>query len=488
MPTHSGPPLHLVLKLLRIALGWDQAQLARAASLSRSAMSEIESGDTRPSVGGRRGIRLTRERLEFFAALMAAPPGAVAAALAFVAVIAPTGTGAGPAEPTPAERKRIEEAVAAGALELRAHLLGQTRLRRAEEERAEAAALWRRLADKSGTERRFVVENGPEVWSWALMERLSHESGVEASDSAQEAIRLAELALWVAERIPGGDGWRARVQGYAWGYLSSACRVANDFERSRSALARSNDLFPRGAEDDPGLLDPVRLLDLEASLWRDRREFAKALALHDRALAAGREALRGRFLLNRAFTLEVMEDPEAALADLIEALPAVDRGEGQRDRLVLRFNLVVNFLSLGRTEEARALLPQVRALAVQLGKELDLLRLRWLEGRVEEASGRVREAIVAYESLVGEFSRLNQGADAALAGLEAAALHLEAGRHGRVKRLTAELVPLFAAYGLSGEGLASLRLFLEAAEHESATAALAREAARAWVRSRGARR
>lgn len=477
-PTHTGPPLHLALKLLRIALGWGQEQLGRAASLSRSAMSEIESGDT----------RLTRERLDYFAALMDAPPGAVAAALAFVAVIAPSAPQTGPAGLTESERRSIDEAVAAGAAELRAHLIGQTRLRHAEEERAEAAGLWRRLAGKSASERRLVVENGPEVWSWALVERLSHESEAEASDSAREAIQLAELALWVAERVPGGEDWQARVQGYAWAYLSSACRVANDFERSRTALARANDLFPRGAEEDPGLLDPVRLVDREASFWRDQREFARALALHDRALAEGREALRGRLLLNRASTLEVMGNPEAALSDLVEALPAVDRAEAQRERLVLRFNLLVGFLGLGRLEDARALLPQVRALAVQLGQELDLLRLRWLEGRVAEASGRGWEAIVAYESLIGEFDRLNQGADAALAGLEAAALHLEAGLHGRVKRLAAELVPRFAAYGLEGEELASVRLFLEAAEHESATAALAREAARAWGRSHSAHR
>ncbi|MEP7009076.1 MAG: helix-turn-helix transcriptional regulator [Acidobacteriota bacterium] len=474
MPTHCGLPLHLALKLLRIALGWGQEQLGRAAGLSRSAMSEIESGDT----------RLTRERLDFFAALMNAPYGAFAAALAFVAVIAPGDTEAGPIEPTPEERRRIDEAVAAGAAELRAHLTGQTRLRHAEEERAEAAALWRRLAGKSTAERRFVVENGPEVWSWALVERLSHESEDKASDSAQESVLLAELALWVAERVPGSEGWRARVEGYAWAYLSSACRVANDFERSRKALARSNDLFPRGAEEDPGLLDPVRLLDREASFWRDQREFAKALALQDRALAEGRKELRGRLLLNRAATLEVMGKGEAALSDMIEALPSVDRAETQRERLVLRFNLVVSYLGLGRVEDARALLPQVRTLAVQLGGALDRLRLRWLEGRIAEASGRSGEAIVAYESLIGEFDRLDQGADAALAGLEAAALHLEAGRHGRVKRLAADLVPLFSAHGLEGEELASVRLFLEAAEHESATAALAREAARAWGRSR----
>ncbi len=439
---------------------------------------ELESGDS----------HLTWERLESFAALMEAPPGAVAGALAFVAMIVPVGTsGAGPAGPTLSERQSIEAAVAAGALELRSSLIGQIRQRHAEEERAEAAGFWRRLAGKTAAQRRFVVEQAPEFWSWALVERLSHESGTEASDSASEAVQLAELALWVAERVAGSDGWRERVQGYAWAYLSSACRVANDFERSRAALAQANELFQRGAEEDPGLLDPVRLLDREASFWRDQRQFAKALALHGRALAEGRDELRGRLLLNRAATLEVMGNAEAALSDLVEALPVVDRVEVPRLRLVVRFNLLVSFLSLGRADEARSLLPQVRALAIQLGRELDSLRLRWLEGRVAEAFQRREEAIVAYESLVGEFRRLKQGADAALAGLEAAALHLEAGRHGRVKQLAAELLPLFGAHGLEPEELASVRLFLEAAERESATVALAREAARAWERACSAR-
>ncbi|MEP7011689.1 MAG: helix-turn-helix transcriptional regulator [Acidobacteriota bacterium] len=474
MATSTGFPFHRALKVLRIALDWGQAQLAQAAGLSRSAMSEIESGD----------IHITWERLETFAALMNAPPGAVAAALAFVATLVPwVDAEAGPAEPTLAERRSIEEAVAAGALELRSSLLGQMRQRHAEEERAKATSLWRRLAGKTAKQRRFVVEQAPEVWSWALVERLSHESGIEASDSARQAVQLAELALWVAERVSGSEGWRGRVQGYAWGYLSSACRVANDFERSRTALGRANDLFPRGAEEDPGLLDPVRLLDLEASFWRDQRQFAKAMDLHDKALAEGSEGLRGRLLLKRAFTLEVMGKSESALLDLVEALPLVERAEDQRQRLVVRFNLVVSLLSLGRADEAQSHLPKVRALALQLGGELDSLRLRWLEGRVAEAFGRREEAIVAYESLVGEFCRLNQGADAALAGLEAAALHLEVGRHGRVKQLSAELRPQFGAHGLEQEELASVRLFLEAAERETATVALAREAARAWVRA-----
>lgn len=376
MQNQIGPPLHLALKLLRIALGWGQEQLGRAASLSRSAMSEIESGNT----------RINRDRLDSFAALMDAPPGAVAAALAFVAVIAPKGAESGPVEPTPDERRTIDEAVAAGAAELRAHLLGQVRRRHAEEERAEAAALWRRLAGKSATESRFVVENGPEVWSWALVEHLSHESGSEASDSAQEAIKLAELALWVAERVPGGEGWQARVQGYAWAYLSSACRVANDFERSRKALAKANDLFPRGAEEDPGLLDPVRLLDLEASFWCDQRQFTRALELHDRALAEGRG--------------------------------------------------------------------------------------------ICAASGRTAEALARYPAVRRAFADRDLPLDAALVGLEEAALLLSEGRGAEVRSMVFEMRKTFESEQLHREAHVALKLFLDAAVQETATAALARQAAR----------
>src|SRR6185295_15696798 len=67
MPRRPPPPLGLTLTILRSAKGWSQKELAEATGLSRSIISEYETGTT----------ELTRDRLEWLAAVMGWPRGSV---------------------------------------------------------------------------------------------------------------------------------------------------------------------------------------------------------------------------------------------------------------------------------------------------------------------------------------------------------------------------------------------------------------------------
>ena len=58
------------------------------------------------------------------------------------------------------------------------------------------------------------------------------------------------------------------------------------------------------------------------------------------------------------------------------------------------------------------------------------------------------------------------------------------GRRAEVKSLARELAAVFEAKGVHREALAALRLFYEAAEHEEATADLARRVLRYLFRAR----
>lgn len=97
------------------------------------------------------------------------------------------------------------------------------------DDRAKAVELWERLRKHSHETQRAFVSELPEFQIWSLSELLSHESAAAASDSASAARELAQLALEVAERIPGGDGRRSRSKGYARGYLANAqrCKVTS---------------------------------------------------------------------------------------------------------------------------------------------------------------------------------------------------------------------------------------------------------------------
>lgn len=109
--------------------------------------------------------------------------------------------------------------------------------------------------------------------------------------------------------------------------------------------------------DPAGLLDPGRLLDLDASLCRDERRFEDALARLDEAAAVGRN--RGRILVKKGFTLEVMGDYECAIQTLLEAEPHLDRTTDPRLWYKQRANLATNYSHIGRFEEALELIRQV---------------------------------------------------------------------------------------------------------------------------------
>lgn len=173
-----------------------------------------------------------------------------------------------------------------------------------------------------------------------------------------------------------------------------------------------------------------------------------------------------------------MGDPAAALATLQEAEQFVDGERFPRQLLVLRFNLLVVLCLLGRASEAEPLLPEVHALATRLGNALDLVRFRWLEGRVHFGCGRHGEAIAALVEVRGAFAEREIAYDCALVTLELAGFHLEVGDTAAARRLAAEAHPIFEMQGVGRETLMTLRVFVEAAERDALTLALVRQLVR----------
>jgi tetratricopeptide (TPR) repeat protein len=201
------------------------------------------------------------------------------------------------------------------------------------------------------------------------------------------------------------------------------------------------------------------------------------LELLDRALAVDRGYLTKHLLLNKANTLLVLGDVEEAVATLRRVAPLVE-AEGQPQLLLaLRFNLAVNLWFLGRYAEVIGLLTDLRKLAVGVGNELDLVRLRWLEGRIAAGLGRRDEALSALSRVREEFVSREIAYDAALVSLELANLHLEEGRTAEVRNLARQMMWVFHAQGVPREALAALKLFCEAAEREAVTLDLARRLA-----------
>ncbi|MEP7013374.1 MAG: helix-turn-helix domain-containing protein [Acidobacteriota bacterium] len=362
--------------------------------------------------------------------------------------------------------------VAHGSL-LDTHLSAQ-----AQADRAAAAAHWAALSAAAEVDRGVLIEFAPDVATWALVERLAAESIEEAPDRPDTAMKLARLALRSAELAPVSEALRACLLGYAHGHIGNAYRVAAELRPAEAEFVIAREYWPEGMTAPAGLLSEARLFDLEASLRRDLRQFDKALELLDRALALTPNGpAAGQILLNRSAALRQMQDPEGSLEALRRAIPAFGEQLAGRPRFQALFNLSSTLLDVGRFSESLELLPEVRDLATQLRRQYDLIRLLWLEARALAGLGRLDAAIVGLDQVRRQFTALRNPYDAALAGLDLAALYLEAGKNSETRDLARQLAKVFDALRIKREQFAAVRLFLDAAEREAATAEMARRAA-----------
>jgi len=315
-----------------------------------------------------------------------------------------------------------------------------------------------------------VVKAACELQTWAVCERIAEEAVQAASRDLKEAFHWAEIARQTALWVKGPEGWRKRLQGYAVAVFANTLRVAGKLKAADVAMKEAKRLWRAGFDPDY-ILDPGRLLDLEASLRRAQRRFKEAITTLDTALLVSRTP--ARILVNKGFTLEVMGDYEGAVEALREAEPRLDKRSEPRLWYSQRFNLAVNFSHLGRHMEARDLLEQVREVAIELRDEIFLLRVTWLEGRIAAGLGRPEEARLLLDQARRGFAAREMFYDVALALLEHAGLLLNEGRTSEVKALALHLRQVFQSEEVHQEALSALRLFREAVEREEATAELA---------------
>lgn len=344
-----------------------------------------------------------------------------------------------------------------------------------------ANTLWSVLKDLPENQQRAVVTADPKFQSWSLVVKAGEESVCQASRDLERAVSLARLTQHIADLVPGPEGWRNRVRGLAGGYSFNISRVIGELGLARADLERARQLWDSGS-DPEGFLDPGRLLELESSLLRDERKFREALERLTKAIVVGRNP--GRTQINMGILLEAMGDHKQAVAILLEAEKYIDRTSDPRLWYQQRFNLAVNFCHLGQHARAASLMEQVRSLAADLGDEIFLIRVIWLEGRIAAGLGRTAEAVRLLEQARQEFARRDMWYDVAVADLERAPLLLAEGQAARVRELTAELVVKFQEKGIHREALAALQLFHEAAERERATAELARRVLEFLFRAR----
>ncbi len=456
------------LTALRRRRGLTEEELAERAHVSSQMVSLWET-EKEPSV----------EKLYELAALMGYEPEDVEALLfALRRADRPLPEPASPVDPTHAAVRRIREiAGRAGRavtemLEMRLFQVARTWL--VKKARREAGKLWREFLKTPDERQRALVETSGKFHTWALAERLAHESIKAAADNADRALELAELGYRVAELAPGAPGFMIAVQGYTLLPVANARRVANQIPRAGEDCDRALGLWEKGTPEAKKILPAWRVLDLTGSLRRDQRRFPEALENLKEARAIAPRKAVARILVNRAVVLEHMGDPAQAIEVLREAESHMEGQDDPRLPWTIHFNMTADLCLLDRYDEAQQRLPIVRELAVAGRRELDLIRVLWLSAKIQAGFGQIHEARTAFDQVRRELRTRTMPADYALATLERAVLDLQEGRYAAVRALAEEMVWIFKAQGIEREALAALALFRKAAAEEKASVELAR--------------
>jgi tetratricopeptide (TPR) repeat protein len=348
-------------------------------------------------------------------------------------------------------------------------------------DRVQARELLSLLKELDEDQRLGAVQAAEQLHTWAFCIEAAEESRRAASRDVQEAAAWARLASEAVKRAQDDAAFLRKIQGALTAIEGNVLRVEGRIKAARSAFGPAQELWDTGS-DPWQLLDPALLLDLEASLCRAERKFDAALDRLDRALKVGHYP--ERYLIKKGFTLEVMGEYERAVEALLKAAPRLDRQRTPRLWYQQRFNLAVNYTHLQRHSEAAGLLEGVREAVLEVGDEIFLIRLKWLEGRLAAGLGQREEALRLLGEAQQQFADRKMWYDVALALLEVTVLLLDEGRTAEVKELTPALAKVFESQDIHREALAALQLFQDAAEREEATAAFARKVLRFLFRAR----
>ena len=161
-------------------------------------------------------------------------------------------------------------------------------------------------------------------------------------------------------------------------------------------------------------------------------------------------------------------DPLKA-ADLTrQALQLIDPESEPRLLLSARHNLVFYLASAGCFLDAQGAYRGARILYRRFPDAWTQNRRRWVKGKIARGLGQTKEAEALFLAARDGFMAEDIPYDTALVSLELALLYAEQGRATELKRLAAELVPIFASRQIHREALAALAFLQRAVEAERA--------------------
>jgi tetratricopeptide (TPR) repeat protein len=295
----------------------------------------------------------------------------------------------------------------------------------------------------------FPLRQAQSLHGWPLCEALLNKSFDERYRDPKKMLRLAYDAARVAEHTPPekyepSPGFVMDLRARAFAELGNARRINDQFAEAERDFSRARAFLAEGTGD---FLLEARVLDLEASFLSDRGRFEEAIALLSKVYALYQEVgdahLAGRTLISEGINIRHAGRPLEAIGTLEKGIHLVEEDRDAELSVIGQMALLDALVDAGKFGRANRMLLASGLREAFSAEPLNLLKLRWVEGKVHAGLGRFKRAETIYCSVRYEFLRLERNYDAAVLGLDLAALWLRQGRAVEVRTLAEEMYETF---------------------------------------------
>lgn len=337
-------------------------------------------------------------------------------------------------------------------------------------EHARVPELLERLEAIAPDERPARVRTDRDLQSCPLCQRLIESSHDLVHAEISRAEELALVAIALSQELDTrryGIELVNDVKARAWGSLAEVLRSRADLRAADGALAVAETLLAIGTGD---VFEEGRLLEIKAVLRRDQRRTEEAHGLLDEVVAVYRQ-YRDFHMVGRAFvqkgSVHAAEgELEPAVRWLRKGLGLLDPTRERRLELSARHSLMRCLHESGCHQEAWFLLKASRPEFQDHGGRLLNLRLRWLEGKIQQELGQLPEAEEALVEARSGLLEEGAGFSAAQVCLDLAGLYAAQSRTGEMRRLAEEMLPIFQSRDIHREAIAALIVFQQAVRME----------------------
>jgi len=300
--------------------------------------------------------------------------------------------------------------------------------------------------------------------SWARVEMFLDLSFEMRFRNRQLMLELALSAQRAAERLEPSTAYRESLlfdlRARATAEVANAERVNERFLRAEEAIEQAWSFLQQGTGD---LMVQARIAEVQGSLKNAQRHQAEAESLLDQAYRTykklGEYQLAGRALTTKGICQRLAEKPLEAIKVLRKAVELLEVSLDPQLYAAAQQCLLDALVDAGDLREASRLLLESGLRQIFADDPLNLLRIRWVEGKILAGRDRFKEAERVFTEVRDGFRAQGLEFVAAVAGLDLAKLLLRQGKVGPLHELAKELAARARQRKIHPEAVNALRGF-----------------------------